>query len=77
MLVDIPAPSLDIGLQIGDAVDDRHGNSRLRVLSVSSSLARTRDPPNTPAAAAEAAAMPPEQVSAMSPNRTLVLSIRV
>ena len=26
MLMDIPAPGLDIGLQIGDAVDDRHGN---------------------------------------------------
>ncbi len=28
MLVDIAAPGLDIGLQIGDAVDDGHGRSR-------------------------------------------------
>src|SRR5207248_10319542 len=26
MFVDIPAPGLNIGLQIGDAVDDGHGN---------------------------------------------------
>ena len=31
MLMDIAAPGLDIGLQIGDAVDDGHGRSRLRV----------------------------------------------
>ena len=31
MLMDIPAPGLDIGLQIGDTVDDGHGDSRLRV----------------------------------------------
>jgi len=28
--MDIPAPGLDIGLQIGDAIDDGHGSSRLR-----------------------------------------------
>ncbi|MGC2774019.1 MAG: hypothetical protein WA418_00110, partial [Bradyrhizobium sp.] len=28
MRVDIPPPGLDIGLQIGDAVDDGHGESR-------------------------------------------------
>ena len=27
MFVDIPAPGLDIGLQIGDAIDDGHGKS--------------------------------------------------
>jgi hypothetical protein len=31
VLMDIPAPSLDIGLQISDAVDDGHVNSRLKV----------------------------------------------
>jgi len=28
MLMDIAAPGLDIGLQIGDAVDDGHGDDR-------------------------------------------------
>src|SRR3979490_452448 len=45
MLMDIPAPSLDIGLQIGDAVDDGHGKSRSG-LSVLPCLARSYDPPN-------------------------------
>ena len=31
VFMDIAAPGLDIGLQIGDAVDDGHGKSRLRV----------------------------------------------
>ena len=26
MLMDIPAPGLNIGLQVGDTVDDGHGN---------------------------------------------------
>jgi hypothetical protein len=30
MGMDILAPGLDIGLQIGDAIDDGHWNSRLR-----------------------------------------------
>jgi hypothetical protein len=54
-LMDIPAPGLDIGLQIGDAVDDGHGKSRSG-LSVLSSLARARDPPNTRAGAVQQAA---------------------
>jgi hypothetical protein len=29
MLVDVPAPGLDIGLQISDAIDDGHGKARL------------------------------------------------
>ena len=32
MFMDIAAPGLDIGLQIGDAVDDGHGKSRFRVV---------------------------------------------
>jgi hypothetical protein len=31
MGMDIPAPGLDIGLQIGDAIDDGHGNSRFGI----------------------------------------------
>jgi hypothetical protein len=31
MLMDIAAPGLDVWLQIGDAVDDGHGNSQLSV----------------------------------------------
>ena len=31
MFMDIAAPGLDIGLQIGDAVDDGHGDDRFRV----------------------------------------------
>jgi hypothetical protein len=29
--MDIPAPGLNIGLQIGDAIDDGHGKSRFAV----------------------------------------------
>ena len=29
--MDIPAPGLDIGLQIGDAIDDGHGSFRFRI----------------------------------------------
>ena len=32
--MDIPAPGLDVGLQIGDAVDDGHGNFSVTGLSV-------------------------------------------
>jgi hypothetical protein len=49
MLMDIPAPGLDIGLQIGDTVDDGHGEFSVTglVCFVFSSLARVRDPPNS------------------------------
>ena len=33
MFMDIPAPGLDVGLQIGDAVDDGHGDFRTSGLS--------------------------------------------
>jgi hypothetical protein len=39
MLMDVPAPGLDVGLQIGDAVDDGHGNLDCR-FGCSVSLAR-------------------------------------
>ena len=39
VFMDIAAPGLDIGLQIGDAVDDGHGNSRTSVLNALSCLA--------------------------------------
>ena len=41
--MDIPAPGLDIGLQIGDAVDDGHGKSRSRfeVFALSSTQSRS------------------------------------
>jgi hypothetical protein len=45
MLMDIPAPGLDIGLQIGDAVDDGHGHSRFRVERFGMSSTGNR-PPN-------------------------------
>ena len=47
MLMDIPAPGLDIGLQISDAVDDGHGNTRLWFDS-SPCLACGPNRPNTP-----------------------------
>jgi hypothetical protein len=31
MLMDVPPPGLDIGLQIGDTVHDGHGKSRLLI----------------------------------------------
>ena len=39
VFMDIAAPGLDIGLQIGDAVDDGHGNSRTSVWNALSCLA--------------------------------------
>jgi hypothetical protein len=32
MLMDVPAPGLNVGLQVGDAVDDGHGILALSVL---------------------------------------------
>jgi hypothetical protein len=34
MFMDVPAPGLDVGLQIGDAVDNGHGNYRSSGLSI-------------------------------------------
>jgi hypothetical protein len=41
-LMDIPAPGLNIGLQIGDAIDNGHGNSRLRFGMITLSSTRPR-----------------------------------
>jgi hypothetical protein len=46
MGMDIPAPGLNIRLQIGDAIDDGHDKSRSG-LDVFSGLAWSCDPPNT------------------------------
>jgi hypothetical protein len=46
MLMDIPAPGLNIGLQVGDTVDDGHGNISIGGMCVLPLLARSCDPPN-------------------------------
>src|SRR5206468_9942338 len=47
VLVDVPAPGLNVGLQVRDAVHDGHGSLR-SVLVVLSSLACSRHPAQHP-----------------------------
>jgi hypothetical protein len=42
MLVDIPAPGLNVGLQIGDAIDDGHGSLGFGCFVVCSTSAAIR-----------------------------------
>ena len=91
VLMDIPAPGLNIGLQIGDAVNDGHGNSRFGLSAFSLSSTQPRSAQHS-SGSSRVSAMSPngcrlcprtgvshvsERASAMSPNRTLVPAIRV
>jgi hypothetical protein len=49
MFVDIPAPGLNIGLQIGDTVDDGHGKSSSRFVRCVLSSTRPRSAQHSPA----------------------------
>jgi hypothetical protein len=47
MFMDIPAPGLNIGLQIGDTINDGHGEIQVRGLNILLVLARGHRRPNT------------------------------
>ena len=66
MGMDIPAPGLNIRLQIGDAIDDGHEQISVRV-DAFSCLARGRDPPNTPVSTVMAGLVPAIHVCVPQP----------
>src|SRR6185295_7454006 len=68
VFMDIAAPGLNIGLQIGDAVDDGHGNSGLKGWNAKASVAckgrstqhSAAEPPSSPGAYPACAGKPGE-----------------